>query len=156
MKTPTFNHKYLTTIIFILFTAFLLTTCEKKDPVDDLIEFVWIHSASHPDGFTLDLTNKTSVTSGIVAAYEETQNSFGKESLRKVITHSLSHENIVGGWFNTTNSSYYFDSSIVFSDTSLAEAITFARENHQLAIYDLTHDSTIIITYPKLFLLNWP
>lgn len=156
MKIHNYSQRYFTTIIFILFTAFLLTTCEKKDPVDDLIEFVWIHSASHPDGFTLDLTTKTSVTSGIVAAYEETQNSFGKESLRKVITHSLSHESIVGGWFNTTDSNYYFDSSIVFSDTSLAEAITFARENHQLAIYDLTHDSTITITYPVSYLLLQP
>lgn len=149
MKTVFFTKGFILKV-FILFTVIsLLTTCKKDDPVADLIEFVWSYSVSHPDGFTLDIETKTPVTAGIVVSYEETQNSFGKENLRKVIEHALQHDNKVGGWFNASDSSYYFDSDKVFTDGLMTEAIDFARMNHQLAIYDITNDSVIWIEYPK-------
>lgn len=140
--------KYLAIILFLIQTA-TWYSCKKEDSDDELIEFVWNYSASHPDGFTLDLQSRKSVTSGIVVAYEATQNSFGKESLSAVIEHALSHDKRVGGWFNTEDQNYYFDSDRVFADGMYTEAIVFARENNQLAIYDITNDSVIWIEYPK-------
>ena len=50
---------------------------------------------------------------------------------------------IVGGWFNSENGEFYFDSCKLFK--SLDEAKAFGKENHQIAIYDLTNLKEIIL-----------
>jgi fructokinase len=52
-----------------------------------------------------------------------------------VIDYSLAKGNVVGGWKNTENRKYYFDSSKVFDD--LDDAIAFGKANEQLAVIDL-------------------
>lgn len=146
-----FNSKirFCTNLLMLMLFAMTLQTCRDKDDSASLADYVWNYSLAHPDGFTLDLRVRQPVTKGIVAAYEATQNSFGKESLGKVISHALKHESIVGGWLDSADSSYYFDSSKVFPDGAYADAMAFAIENHQFAIYDLTHDSTTLVVYPS-------
>jgi fructokinase len=148
----TFKAFHFTQIILLfVFSTFILAGCHKeKDTTDELVNYVWDYAAQHPDGFTLDIQTKEPVTSGISVAYFETQNSFGKEILNKVIEHALNHENVVGGWFNGEDSLYYFDSDRIFAEGAYDEAIAFAKENLQLSIYDLTNDSLIWIEYPKL------
>lgn len=90
---------------------------------------------ANKEGFTIELENLNHVTSGIVVAYKETQNSFGIEGLIKCINHALNHDKKIGGWFNTENGKYYFDSCKTFTD--LNEAIKFGKENGQIAIFDL-------------------
>jgi fructokinase len=148
----TFKALQFTQIILVfVFSAFVLAGCHKeKDTTGELVNYVWDYAAQHPDGFTLDIQTKEPVTSGISVAYFETQNSFGKESLVKVVEHALNHEKVVGGWFNGEDSLYYFDSDRIFAEGAYDEAIAFAKENLQLSIYDLTNDSLIWIEYPKL------
>lgn len=147
--------KYL---VFIAILAFTLTSnqCKKENDTAEIIAFIWNYSSSYPEGFTLDLNSKKPVTSGIVVAYEATQNSFGKESLNKVVDHALSHDKKVGGWFNDADSNYYFDSDKVFGSGEYSAAIAFAKENKQLAIYDIDNDSVIWIEYPKYVYINYP
>ena len=149
MKILYRNSRMITRLIIILLVGFSLTDCKKDNRAEELVELVWNYSQVHPEGFTLDVIKKAPVSNGIVVAYEETQNSFGKESIRKVVEHALDHDQIVGGWFNESDTSYYYDSDKVFEDGHYNEAIAFAKENHQLAIYDITHDSVIWIEYPK-------
>jgi len=59
----------------------------------------------------------------------------GERVLEKVISHALEHGNVVGGWQNTENRKYYFDSNTVFTDKD--EAIRFGKENRKIAIFDL-------------------
>ncbi|MBP7461678.1 MAG: hypothetical protein KBA26_10355 [Candidatus Delongbacteria bacterium] len=120
---------------------------------DELVDYVWAYSQTHPDGFTLDILKKAPVTSGIAVSYYATQNSFGKASLNWVIEHALWHDGIVGGWLNTEDSLYYFDSSRLFPDGAYQEAMAFAIENQQQAFYDITHDSTIWVNLPQSFIL---
>lgn len=105
----------------------------------DLIDRVWEYSKNNPDGFTLNIETMKAVKFGIVVAYYETQNSFGKEALENVINHSLNHNKTIGGWLNYENEMYYFDSVKIFKNSELSEAIEFARSNKQLAIFDLTN-----------------
>ena len=84
---------------------------------------------SHPDGFTLDIRTMTEPTEGIAVSYAETQGSHSREQLPKVIVHALSHDAYVGGWLDTEDSLYYFDSSRLFPEDSLEAAIRFGREN---------------------------
>ena len=90
---------------------------------------------ANKEGFTIELEYLTHVTTGIVVAYKETQNSFGDEGLIKCVNHALYNDNIVGGWFNEADNQFYFDSCRTFEN--LTEAIEFGRLNGQTAIFDL-------------------
>lgn len=155
MKHLYLNSRFVILFLIILLISTSLSNCKKDNQAEELVELVWNYSQVHPEGFTLDISKKIPVNSGIVVAYEETQNSFGKESIQKVIEHALDHDQIVGGWYNESDSSYYYDSDRVFADGQYTQAIAFARENNQLAIYDITNDSVIWIEYPKEVLLKY-
>jgi fructokinase len=94
-------------------------------------------AAQNPYGFTFNCKTNSLVKYGIVVSYEETQNCFGENGLRKVIEHAMNHDSIIGGWLNSENGHFYFDSCKVF--TNLKEAIEFGRANKQIAIFDLTN-----------------
>lgn len=104
-----------------------------------LIDRVWDHSLNNPDGFTLNIETMKPVKYGVSVAYLETQNSFGNESLNRVINHALEHGKTVGGWFDNESKQYYFDSVKVFKNSEIDKAIEFAKENNQLAVFDLTN-----------------
>ncbi len=87
----------------------------------------------NPEGFTVRLPELTTVKTGVVSAYLETQDSFGIEGLKTVVQHASAHDEIVGGWM--FDGKYYFDSCKVFTDRE--EAIKFGKEQKQIAIFDL-------------------
>lgn len=89
----------------------------------------------NPLGFTVSLPTLKRLTGGISVAYLETQDCFGDEGLKRVLKHALEHEKTAGGWLNRENGKFYYDSVRIFTD--LEEAKRFARENKQLAIFDL-------------------
>lgn len=105
----------------------------------NLIERVWEYSQNNPEGFTLDLETFKPIKFGICVAYKETQDSHNKESLEKVISHAMKHKKILGGWLNVENNKFYFDSVKVFKNSELEKALKFAKEQKQLAIFDLTN-----------------
>jgi len=104
-----------------------------------LIVRVWEYSKNNPYGFTLNIETFKPVRFGISVAYKETQNSFGKTSLKNVIDHAIRHSKTVGGWYDAESDLYYFDSVKVFKNSELEQAIRFAIENEQLAVFDLTN-----------------
>ena len=112
-----------------------------------LIDRVWEHSQNNPDGFTLNLATFRPVKFGISVAYLETQDSHDKESLENVINHSLRHQKTLGGWLNEDNGKFYFDSVKIFKNSELDKAIEFAKEQKQIAIFDLTNLKEIKINY---------
>lgn len=91
------------------------------------------------EGFTIEVPTLEHVTTGIVVAHKETQNSFDNDGLQKCLKHALSHDKVVGGWFNEENSKFYYDSCKVFKSDQRAKAIEFGKENDQIAIFDLTN-----------------
>lgn len=105
----------------------------------NLIDRVLEYSQNNPDGFTINIETMRAVKFGIVVAYHETQNSFGKGALKRVINHALKHDKIVGGWLNQENGFYYFDSSKIFKNSEIDKAIEFAKYNKQIAIFDITN-----------------
>lgn len=109
------------------------------DIMKQLIDGVWEYSLINPNGFTLNIETMKPIKYGISVAYQETQDSFGKESLNRVINHALEHSKSVGGWYDTESKRYYFDSVKIFKNSEIDKAIEFAKNNNQLAIYDLTN-----------------
>ena len=65
----------------------------------------------------------------------ETQNSFGLKGLEKCIIDAQRTTKIVGGWYNSDNSEYYFDSCYVVETEN--EARILGMNNKQLAIFNL-------------------
>lgn len=140
---------YITTIKYICISkreAFfeIFETPLNLIKMENTIDRVWEYSKNNPFGFTINIETFRPVKFGYAAAYLETQNCFGKEGLRKVVSHAMRHEKIVGGWLNSENEMYYFDSIKIFR--SLEKAIEFAKENKQIAIFDLTNMIEIITT----------
>lgn len=111
----------------------------------ELVERVWEISLKNPQGFTLALPSLTNPTSGICVAYLATQNCFGRDGLERAIRHALDSDGYIGGWFNADNGNYYFDSVRVFDKDQMHEALSFAREQEQLAIHILHDNETTLI-----------
>lgn len=105
----------------------------------NLIDRVWEYSKNNPYGFTLNIETFKEVKFGICVAYLATQDSHNKAGLEKAINHALKHNKIVGGWLNDENNYYYFDSIKVFRNSEIKQAVEFAKQNKQLAIFDLTN-----------------
>ena len=101
-------------------------------------DWVWAYSQAHPDGFTVDIRDRKVPTEGISVAYAVTQDRHSKEDLGDVVSHALAHDGYVGGWWNSEDSLYYFDSVRILPESATGEAVSFALENEQLAFYVLS------------------
>lgn len=113
---------------------------------DTLADSLWVYSQTHPDGFTINVRTWEEPKEGVAVAYSATQNCHNREDLDFVITHAKANGNHVGGWLDTDNGSYYFDSVRIFPEDSLEYAIQFGRENGQIAVFVLSKQ--LIIKQP--------
>lgn len=135
--------RHLLAVLF-LGCSLLLSGCYSggkivyRDGIHALSDSVWTYSISHPDGFTMDITTLTEPTEGIVVAYAATQGCHSRKQLNRVVRHAIRHDGYVGGWLDTADSLYYFDSSRLFPEDSLDAAIRFGVKNKQIAIYVLS------------------
>ena len=103
-----------------------------------LADKVWAYSQTHPDGFMLDIRTMTEPAEGIAVSYAETQNSHSRTQLDKVVRHAVKHDGYVGGWLNSNDGLYYFDSSKLFPENELRSALQFGRDNRQYSVYILS------------------
>ena len=101
-------------------------------------DWVWTYSQAHPEGFTVDIRGREVPTEGLSVAYAATQGRHTKEDLGEVVSHALAHDGYVGGWWNSEDSLYYFDSVRILPESDPGEAVSFALENEQLAYYVLS------------------
>lgn len=106
--------------------------------ITNIADKVWSFSQSHPDGFTIDIRSMTEPTEGIVVSYAATQNSHSRDQLDKVVSHALQHEGYVGGYYNSENGLYFFDSTKLFPENDLKGAIQFGKENGQHSVFILS------------------
>ena len=110
----------------------------EQSNITNIADKVWAFSQSHPDGFTIDIRTMTEPTEGIAVSYAATQNSHSRDQLDKVVSHALQHEGYVGGWYNSEDGLYYFDSTKLFPENDLKGAIQFGKENGQHSLFILS------------------
>ena len=133
----------------VLYSVSVLAACAnddspvKNEDVTEIADKVWAFSQSHPDGFTLDIHTMTCPTEGIAVSYAATQDSHSRDQLDYVVSHALQHDGYVGGWYNSDNGLYYFDSTRLFPEDSLAAAIQFGKENGQYSVFILSSSTDI-------------
>ena len=132
-----------TAMTVLLSCALLLTSCYSGSKlvggsVKAVSDSIWAYSNRHPDGFTMDVTTMTEPAEGVVVAYAATQGCHSRKQLGRVVRHAIRHDGYVGGWLDTSDSLYYFDSSRLFPEDSLAAAIRFGIENGQIAVFVLS------------------
>ena len=133
----------------VLYSVSVLAACAnddspvKKEDVTEIADKVWAFSQSHPDGFTLDIHTMTCPTEGIAVSYAATQDSHSRDQLESVVSHALQHDGYVGGWYNSDNGLYYFDSTRLFPEDALAAAIQFEKENGQHSVFILSTSTDI-------------
>ena len=142
MKKQILRANVLTTMLLV--STFLLSSCYSNSKlvggrsVKAVADSVWVYSIQHPDGFTMNLATMTEPSEGVVVAYAATQGCHSRKQLGRVVRHAIRHDGYVGGWLDTSDSLYYFDSSRLFPEDSLAAAIRFGIENGQIAIFILS------------------
>lgn len=138
-------------LLAINFSCLLLVSCfsnvntTQKGEVEALSDKIWTYSQSHPDGFTLDIRTMTEPIEGIAVSYYATQGSHSRKSLNRVIRHAMRHDGYVGGWLDSADSLYYFDSTRLFPEDSLDAAIKFGINNKQKAIFSIAEKREIRI-----------
>ena len=115
----------------------------QKGKVEALSDKIWTYSLTHPDGFTIDIRTMTEPTEGIAVSYFATQGSHSRKNLKRVVRHAMRHDGYVGGWLDTADSLYYFDSTRLFPEDSLEAAIKFGLKNEQKAIYSIKEGKEI-------------
>ena len=158
MKTYSYFQKSLKTAAAFMFVVIISAGCascsanednpsSSPDNVSAIADAVWEFSQSHPDGFTLDIRTMTEPTEGIAVSYAATQNSHSRDQLDFVVDHALQHDGYVGGWLNTENGLYYFDSTKLFPEDQLEEALQFGKENGQTSVYILSTGTDVYINY---------
>ncbi len=141
MYRRNFPKKAMATLL--LASILLMTSCYSSSKlagrsVRAVADSVWAYSLKHPDGFTMDIAAMTEPTEGVVVAYAATHGCHSRKQLSRVVRHALRHDGFVGGWLDTSDSLYYFDSSRLFPEDSLAAAIRFGNENGQIAVFVLS------------------
>jgi len=141
-------------VTLLLCCAVLLTSCYSHgklvggDSVRTVADSIWAYSLRHPDGFTMSLATMTEPAEGVVVAYAATQGCHSRKQLGRVVRHALRHDGFVGGWLDTTDSLYYYDSSRLFPEDSLAAAIRFGLENGQIAVFVLSEGREVRLQTP--------
>lgn len=138
-----------------LFLALTLSSCFSSKHVttaniETTVDQVWNYSLSHPDGFTIDIRTMTEPTEGISVAYAATQGCHSREALDSVVSHAIKHNGFVGGWLDTTDSLYYFDSTRIFPEDSLEAAKKFGVENGQIAIFVISEGREIRLDIERI------
>ena len=118
--------------------------------VEAIVEQVWQFSKTHPDGFTVDVRTMEEVSEGIAVAYAATQGRHSRESLFFVVSHALENDGLVGGWLDTESGLFFFDSTKIFPEDQLDEALAFARKNGQSAVYILSTGEEIRLDEVKI------
>ena len=117
--------------------------------ISTIADMVWAFCQANPGGFTLDIRTMKVPTEGIAVSYAATQNSHSRDQLHKVVSHALQHDGYVGGWFNSEDGFYYFDSTKLFPENDLKGAIQFGKENGQSSVFILS-TSTDLPIYGKV------
>ena len=117
--------------------------------ISTIADMVWAFCQANPGGFTLDIRTMTVPTEGIAVSYAATQNSHSRDQLHKVVSHALQHDGYVGGWYNSEDGFYYFDSTKLFPENDLKGAIQFGKENGQSSVFILS-TSTDLPIYGKV------
>lgn len=115
----------------------------EQDSIEAISDKVWAYSQGHPNGFTLDIRTMSEPKEGIAVSYAETQHSHSRNQLDMVVRHALRNDDYIGGWFRNADSLYFFDSSKLFPETSLKEALLFGKENGQLSVFILSTSTEI-------------
>ena len=133
--------QFMVAAIMIVCGLTVLSACQKddnQDRVTAISDAVWAYSQANPDGFTLDIRSMTVPKEGIAVSYAATQGSHSRDKLDFVVRHALQHDGYVGGWQNPENGLYYFDSTRLFPEDKLADALKFGRDNGQYSAFVLS------------------
>jgi ABC-type amino acid transport substrate-binding protein len=70
------------------------------------------------------------------------------------VSHALQHEGYVGGWYNSDDGLYYFDSTKLFPENDLKGALQFGKENGQRSVFILSTHTDIPIHGKVAAILN--
>lgn len=122
----------------------------KKEVLKDIKEYIKENKGITLDINTMKNTTKKTGFSVSLAGYETKEKSIDKtieivKDYIKVVKNLNKNNLFVGVWYDEKTQFYYIDISIIINKKREAERI--AKENKQLAIYDLKENKSIYLNY---------
>lgn len=141
--------QWIASALLIALTLFL-SACAADNSANisnatELADAVWEFGQSHPEGFTLNIRKMTEPEKGIAVSYAATQRSHSRKQLENVVWHSLRHDGYVGGWLDKESGLYYFDSTRLYPEDELEEALGFGAVNGQRYVYIISTGTSVKI-----------
>lgn len=141
--------QWIASALLIALTLFL-SACAADNSANisnatELADAVWEFGQSHPEGFTLNIRKMTEPEKGIAVSYAATQGSHSRKQLENVVWHSLRHDGYVGGWLDKESGLYYFDSTRLYPEDELEEALGFGAVNGQRYVYIISTGTSVKI-----------
>lgn len=141
--------QWIASALLIALTLFL-SACAADNSANisnatELADAVWEFGQSHPEGFTLNIRKMTEPEEGIAVSYAATQGSHSRKQLENVVWHSLRHDGYVGGWLDKESGLYYFDSTRLYPEDELEEALGFGAVNGQRYVYIISTGTSVKI-----------
>lgn len=94
-------------------------------------------ATANAEGLTVDAQTLQPVSKGYAVAVAETQNSFGREGLARVIDFVQNNKTAraFGGWLDSETGLYYWDAVQIYKTKKAAARA--AKRNKQIAFFDL-------------------
>ena len=122
----------------------------KKEVLKDIKEYIKENKGITLDINTMKNTTKKSGFSVSLAGYETKEKSIDKtmeivKDYIKVVKDLKKNNLFVGVWYDEKTQYYYIDISMIINKRREAERI--AKDNKQLAIYDLKENKSIYLNY---------
>lgn len=101
-----------------------------------------IIAATHPEGFTYNIQEGMLQSTGYTVAVAETQDSHGADVFLYAVEYAIKNDiQCVGGWFDSRSGLFYFDATVIVNNKK--EAVALAKENKQIAIFNLNSNREI-------------
>ncbi|MFT3885586.1 MAG: hypothetical protein QM724_09190 [Flavobacteriales bacterium] len=97
--------------------------------------------AARKNRFSYDVRGDAFVTSDIIAPYSP--GAAGRTDLVSVLEHALAHDAIVSGVKDPESGQVRFTSCRLFTD--MANALRFARDQHQTAVYNWNRQEEVLV-----------
>lgn len=102
------------------------------------------HLLERKDRFTYDLRAGCQVYEGVVAVYRTEDGKDHFATLAEAVAHALANDGIIGGWKDPATREIIYDSCRLFTDQ--LNAVRFAKQQDQKAVYNLTRDREVFIS----------
>lgn len=94
---------------------------------------------NNPSGFTIAPDMLTEPTEGYAVSKQDTRGLHGTVGFLTALAYALEHGSHFGGWLDEESGLWHWDATRVFPMGQLREAVQSAKDQRQIALFDIAN-----------------